>query len=164
MQSSTSQTTGQNSDTAKALLQQLQKRVQQVVAEHPELGPVDLPSTDPSLQFTWPAKLIFKGLSIWQRVELCCDSQPPIKARTDIFGVTNPVNGGSSGTCMFNVPASELPGMGELTIQVTILPVALQISFWTGSTLLGIYAGSGGGVAGTVGGGKCKFENGTCQA
>jgi outer membrane lipoprotein SlyB len=77
----------------------------------------------------------------------------------------NPVTAESSGTCTFNVPASQLPHLGELTIQVTITPVALQISFWKDSNLLGVYAGSSaGGFSGKVGGGKWKFVNGTCQS
>ena len=71
---------------------------------------------------------------------LGCYSEPPIKARVDLLGVMNPVNAESSGTCTFNVPASQLPHLGELTIQVTITPVALQISFRKDSNLLGVYA------------------------
>lgn len=65
MQTSTQQTTEQTSDTARALLQQLQEQLQKAVAEHPELGPLETPSTD--LQFTWPAKLILKGVAPLQR-------------------------------------------------------------------------------------------------
>jgi hypothetical protein len=113
-------------------------------------------ATDAALNFAWAAKLILKGTDIL----MCCSSEPPIKA--DIQGVTAPTDGVSAGTCSFSVPASQLPGLGELTVQITISPVALQLNFFQEANLIGVYAGSGGGAAGGVGGAHCKFEFGTC--
>jgi hypothetical protein len=113
-------------------------------------------ATDAALNFAWPAKLILKETDIL----LCCSSEPPIKA--DLQGVTAPTDGVSAGTCSFKVPASQLPGLGELMVQFTISPVALQLTFFQGANLIGVYAGSGGGAASSVGGAQCKFEFGTC--
>ena len=116
-------------------------------------------TADPALSFNWPAQLIFKGTNT---CELCCSSEPPIKAKMNIVGVFG-INDVSSGMCSFNGPASKVPGLGELTLQVSSNVVALHISFFIGTTLIGTYTGDNDGIASGVMGGKCKFEFGTCQ-
>ena len=113
-------------------------------------------ASDQGLNFKWPAKLVLKPSNF----SLCCSSNPPIKGVMQ--NLETPVEGTSSGTCSFNVPASQLPSLGQLAVQVTLNPVALQLTFFQGENLVGVYTGSDGGGAGGVGGATCKFEFGTC--
>jgi hypothetical protein len=77
-------------------------------------------------------------------------------------GLVTPVDGASSGECNFSIPASQLPGLGELAVQVTIGSFALQLVFFQGTNVIGVYSGSVSGGPSGVAGGTCKFELGTC--
>lgn len=119
-------------------------------------------AADPAAKFTWPAEVIFKGTPISGRLQICCSSEPPIKTTTGIAGIAPAAGIVSSGTCSFQVPASELPGLGELTIQVTIAPTVVSMVFFNGTNVIGAFAGNGVPVGTLVFGAKCKFENGSC--
>lgn len=158
MQGAKPEITHEYSDTAKALLLELQTQAQNVANQRPELEA--LPTAPET--FSCPAKVVFTGLAIWERVQICCSSQPAVRATTDIWGLTVAVGGISFGTCWFNVPPSDLPSLGDLSIQVNIASVAVQISWWKGGTPIGTFVGGGIGIGAGVLGGNCKFENGTC--
>jgi hypothetical protein len=119
-------------------------------------------SADTAANFTWPAEVILKGTPIAGRLQICCSSEPPIKTTTDIAGIASAAGVVSSGTCSFKVPASELPGLGELTIQITIAPTVVSIVFFNGTNVIGAFAGNGVPTGTLVFGAKCKFENGSC--
>ena len=132
----TQKTAEQYSETAATLLQHLES-----------------PDANAAPNFSWPATV-----KLQNTIQICCASQPPTKGTTD---VTSPLGGSSSGTCQFRVPASELPVLGELTIEVNIALGVISIAFFNGTTVIGVYAGNGG-VAPSVLGGHCKFEFGAC--
>ena len=132
----TQKTAEQYSDTAEALLQQLES-----------------PATSPAANFSWPATVNFQ-----KSMQICCSSQPPIKGTTNVITT---IAGVSSGTCQFKVPASQLPSLGQLTIEVNVALSAISIVFFNGETVIGVFAGNGGIVPGVFGG-NCKFENGAC--
>jgi hypothetical protein len=91
-------------------------------------------------------------------IQICCSSQPALKGVTNVIP---PVGGTSSGTCQFKVPASELPVLGELTIEVNVALGVISIAFFNGTTVIGVYAGHGG-IVPSVFAGKCKFGFGAC--
>jgi hypothetical protein len=159
MQGAKPETTHEYSDTAKALLMELQSQAQNVVNQRPELEA--LPAA-PTETYSCPAKVVFTGLAVWERVQICCSSTPPVRSTTDIWGLTVAIGGISWGPCGFNVPPSQLPSLGDLTIQVNIASVAVQISWWKGGTPIGTFVGGGVGIGTGVLGGNCRFEDGTC--
>ena len=160
MQGAKPETTHEFSDTAKDLLLELQAQALHVVNQRPELEA--LPTAAPAETFSCPAKVVFTGLAIWERVQICCSSQPAVRTTTDIWGPTLAIGGISWGTCWFNVQPSDLPSLGDLTIQVNIASVAVQISWWRDGAPIGTFVGGGVGLGTGVLGGTCKFENGTC--
>src|SRR5215831_650736 len=163
MQSAKPETAQQYSDTAKGLLQELQEQAQKVVAERPDLASAQArPALAAAETFSCAAKVIFTGLAIWERVQICCSSQPAVMATTDIWGLTAAVGGISWGTGWFTVPPSKLPSLGNLTIQVNIASVAVQISWWKDGNPVGTFVGGGVGIGAAILGGNCSFQNGSC--
>lgn len=132
----TQKTAEQYSETAATLLQHL-----------------EAPDSTAAANFSWPATL-----NLQKTIQICCASQPSIKGTTDVIP---PLGGTSSGTCQFRVPASELPVLGQLTIEVNIALGVISIAFFNGTTVLGVYAGNGGAIP-SVFSGTCKFDFGTC--
>jgi len=155
----------QYSDMSKDLLGELQEQAKQVISQNPELGAAaaaPAPAAAPAETYSAPTKVIFTGLAIWERVQICCSSQPAVKATTDIWGLTAAIGGISWGTAWFSVPFSQLPSLGDLAIQVNIASVAVQISWWKNGTPIGSFVGGGVGIGAAILGGTCKFENGSC--
>lgn len=159
--SSAPQTAQPYSDLAKNLLTELQQQARNVVDTHPEVGPLEtLPAADPT--YSCATKVVFTGLLVWERVQICCSSTPPIMATTDIWGPTVAVGGVSFGTMWSSIPFSDLPGLGDLGIQVNIASAVVQISWWRNGTPIASFLGGGIGIGAAVLGGNCKFQNGTC--
>ena len=146
---------------AESLLQDLQEKAKQVVSEKPELGPIQ-PQAALGGAYEAQGKMIFTGIVVWEHIEICCFSQPPVMSNTNIWGVTTAIGGISWGTYRFTVPFSQLPSIGELTIQVTIISTLVTASFWQGGTPVGTYIGGGLGIGSALLGGSCKFVNGSC--
>ena len=113
-------------------------------------------ASNPALNFKWPAKLVLKSSGYL----LCCSSDPSVKGVMQ--NLETPAAGPSSGNCNFSVPASQLPSLGGLTVQVTTSPLALQLTFFQGTNAIGVFSGSITGGVGAIGGATCKFEFGAC--
>lgn len=113
-------------------------------------------NSDTAANFEWAARLVLKTGAFF----LCCSSDPPLKGVMQ--NLVTPFDEALSGTCNFNVPASQLPGLGELTVEVVISSMALQLLFFQGTNSLGVFSASvkGGPSAQAVTTGK--FELGTC--
>ena len=146
---------------AESLLQDLQEKAKQVVSERPELGPIE-PQAALGEVYQASGKMIFTGILVWEHIEICCFSQPPVMSNTNIWGITSAIGGISWGNYRFSVPFSQLPSVGELTIQVTINSVLVTASFWHGGTPVGTYIGGGLGIGAAFLGGSCAFKNGSC--
>ncbi|HEV2853713.1 MAG TPA: hypothetical protein VHC97_12995 [Thermoanaerobaculia bacterium] len=52
--------------------------------------------------------------------------------------------------------------MGELTMQVNIASVAVQISWWKNGSPIGTFAGGGVGIGAGILGGSAQFVSGSC--
>jgi hypothetical protein len=165
MQSAKSAHAQQYSDMAKDSLLELQEQAKKVISQNPELGAAATaaaPAPAPAETYSAPTKVVFTGLAVWEHVQICCSSQPPVMANTDIWGLTAAIGGISWGTAWFSVPFSQLPSLGDLTIQVNIASVAVHISWWKSGTPIGTFVGGGIGIGVAILGGNCKFQNGTC--
>ena len=161
MQTTAEQTAQQYSESAKALLQELQAQAQKVLTQHPELGVQAKPDADAADDtFSCSASVIFTGLLVWERIRIDLSSIPALTATTDIWGATLAIGGESWGTMWSNIPFSQLAGL-DLTIQVNIASVAVQISFWQGTNLIATFVGGGIGIGAAVLGGSCTFELGS---
>ncbi len=160
MQPATQQTAQQYSDSAKALLQQLQAQAQNVLTQHPELGPQAKPDAAVNGEtYSCPASVIFTGLLVWERIRIDLSSTPPLTSTADIWGATVAIGGESWGTMWSSIPFSQLAGI-DLTIQCNIASVAVQISFWQGGNAVATFAGGGVGIGTGILGGSCTFEPG----
>jgi hypothetical protein len=154
---------GQFAEQAAALLAELQEQAGQVAAERPELvGQQNAGVARSSSSHTCDTKVVFTGLAIWERVQVCCSSNPPVRTTADIWGPTVAIGGISWGSSSFSVSPDALPGMGELTMQVNIASVLVQISWWKGSSCIGTFVGAGVGVGSAILAGTCTFERGSC--
>lgn len=160
MQSTGTQTAQQYSDLAKGHLQELRNQAQNVVDAHPELGPLATPAADPT--YSCAAKVVFTGLLVWERVQVCCSSTPPVMTTVDIWGPSTAIGGISWGTMWSSIPFSDLPGLGDLAIQVNIASPVVQISWWRNGTPIASFLGGGVALGVAVLGGNCRFQDGTC--
>jgi hypothetical protein len=161
MQTATQQTAQQYSESAKALLQELQAQAQKVLTQHPEIGVQAKPDADVADDtFSCSGSVIFTGLLVWERIRIDLSSTPALTTTTDIWGPTIAIGGESWGTMWSNIPFSQLAGL-NLTIQVNIASVAVQISFWQGANLIATFVGGGVGIGTAVLGGSCQFGVGS---
>jgi hypothetical protein len=149
------------SELAGSLLQDLQEKANQVVSQKAELGPIEAHAALGEVYYA-QGKMIFTGILVWERVEICCFSQPPVMSTTDVWGVTTAIGGISWGTYKFSVPFSQLQSLGDLTVQITIIAALVTASFWKSGTPVGTYIGGGLGIGTAFLGGSCKFVNGSC--
>jgi hypothetical protein len=148
-------------ERSRALLAELQEKARQVVADRPELaGAADLEAAAGG--YTCSGKVVFTGALVWERVQVCLSSSPAVRTTTDIWGATLAVGGISWGGGTFSVPPEDLPSLGDLTIQVNIASVAVNITWWKHGQPVGAFVGGGVGIGAGVLGGKCKFEAGSC--
>ena len=159
MQTATQQTAQQYSDAAKALLQELQTQAQNVLTQHPEIGvqPKTAAAVPAGDTFSCSGSVIFTGLLVWERIRIDLSSTPALSATTDIWGATVAIGGESWGTMWSSIPFSQLAGV-NLTIQVNIASVAVQISFWQGTNPIATFVGGGVGIGAGVLGGSCTFQ------
>lgn len=153
----------QFAERAAALLAELREKANQVTAERVELkADAGAQAALAAASHTCTTKVVFTGLLVWERVQVCCDSSPAVRATADIWGPTLAFGGIVWGSSTFAVAPGDLPRLGSLTMQVNIASVAVTISWWKDGTPVGAFVGGGVGIGAGVLGGSCTFENGSC--
>ncbi|HEX7239828.1 MAG TPA: hypothetical protein VF263_06155 [Longimicrobiaceae bacterium] len=150
-------------ERAKARLAELQEQARAAVAERPELGGGLLQADAAASQtYSCPAKVVFTGALVWERIQVCCDSQPPVNFTSDIWGLSVAFGGIVWGTAWFSVPPSQLPSLGSLSVQCNIRAVEVDMSWWKDGTPIGTFIGGGVGIGAAILGGTGEFKNGGC--
>jgi hypothetical protein len=85
------------SDQARARLLELQEQARLVLSQHPELAPTRRPDVKTDELHSCTTKVIFTGAAIWERVQVCNESDPPTRCTSDVRGLSFAFAGSSGG-------------------------------------------------------------------